>query len=95
MLDTPQSAMKQSLTEIGTLRTFDSSAKTARQIAREHDREDLARLLEPRFYHHLAASMLEVIERKLHELMREYAGQYVRILANGVASTSNASILAR
>jgi hypothetical protein len=63
------------------LRTFDNSARTPREIAKEHGREDLARVFESRFYRHLAANVLEVIEAKFHKLMREHAGKYVRKLA--------------
>jgi hypothetical protein len=64
---------------IGTLRTFDSDAKRAQEIAQENGREDLAKALVPRYYHYLEEKALASLEMQLHQLMREYAGRYVRM----------------
>jgi len=49
----------------------------AQEMAQEHGREDLAKVLEPRYYHHVEEKALASLEMQLHQLMKEHAGRYV------------------
>lgn len=63
--------------QLETLRTFDAEAKTAQELAEEHGQPELAARLEPQIKHRVLARIINQLEVKLHERMRDIAGNFV------------------
>ncbi|KAL9100497.1 MAG: hypothetical protein Q9163_004136 [Psora crenata] len=71
----------QKLIDLGAWRTMKAQKRerfmTAREIAIQRSHHKLIPLLEPRIHHTIAPDVLEVLERRVHELMREMANDAV------------------
>ena len=53
--------------------------RTAKDIAIQRAHDALIPILEPQIYHDVAAPALQKMEVRLHEFMREMAGQAVSV----------------